>query len=205
MEVIIIQALGAITFLGGTIRLGVRIRRVHEKSAAERASRISHMLYWSCLVIPGLVGLFYPGLTRYDELLGVPSLTWRSVALGVGLLLLSVGLSLLMSSNHSLIKLGRGTAAFLLTKQMVSERLYQWTRNPMSLGYYLACVGIGLMGDSSVVTFGALLVVVPIHMFNLRYFEERELGIRYGKPYVEYKRRVPFLLPKLPHGRGVRA
>ncbi|MCK9365382.1 MAG: hypothetical protein M0P74_17495 [Syntrophales bacterium] len=204
MAVIIIQAIAAAIFLVGTIWLGTKIRRIPEKSAAERASRISHLLYWSCLVLPGLVSLFHPGLPRYDELLGVPSLPWRSAMLGIGLLSLSVGFGFLISSNHSLIKLGRGTAAFLLTKQMVRVRLYQWTRNPMSLGYYLACVGMGLIADSTAVTLGALLVIIPIHMINLRYFEERELELRYGKPYIEYKRRVPFMFPRFPCGKEKR-
>lgn len=198
MEVIIIQAIAATIFLAGTIGLGAMIRRVPEKSAAERASRISHLLYWSCLVLPGLAGLFYPGLLHYDELLGVPSLPWRPAMLVAGLLSLAAGLGFLIGSNHLLIKLGRGTAAFLLTKQMVSERLYQWTRNPMSLGYYLACVGAGLIAGSTAVTLGALLVIIPLHMINLRYFEEKELELRYGQPYIDYKRHVPFLLPRFP-------
>ena len=68
----------------------------------------------------------------------------------------------------------------------------------MSLGYYLACVGAGLLAGSTTVTLGALLVIIPIHMLNLRYFEERELELRYGKPYIEYKQRVPFLFPWRP-------
>lgn len=198
MAVIIIQVIAAAIFLAGTIALGIAIRRAPEKNVAERASRISHLLYWSCLVLPGLASLFYPGLSHYDQILGVPSIPWRAAMLVVGLLSLLVGLGFLISSNHSLIRLGRGTAAFLLTKQIVRERLYQRTRNPMSLGYYLACVGAGLLAGSTTVTLGALLVIIPIHMLNLRYFEERELELRYGKPYIEYKQRVPFLFPWRP-------
>lgn len=200
LETIIFQALGAVTFLVGSAWLGVWIRRASEKSIAEKASRISHLPYWSCLVLPGLVGFFYPGLTRYDQILGVPSLPLPGLAFVVGLVLLSVGLGFLVSSNQALIKLGRGTAAFLLTRQVVSERVYHWVRNPMSLGYYLACVGIGLIAGSTVLTLGTLLVIVPIHIFNLRYFEERELELRYGQSYLDYKRRVPFLFQG-PSGR----
>ena len=44
-------------------------------------------------------------------------------------------------------------------------------------------------------TLGALLVVVPVHIIYLKYFEEYELKLRLGQPCVEYKQRVPFLLP----------
>ncbi|AFM25858.1 methyltransferase family protein [Desulfomonile tiedjei] len=200
MEIIIVQVLGVFTFLIGSVWLGTWIRRAPDKDTAEKASRISHLLFWSCLVLPGSIGLLYPGLTRYDSILGVPSLPLQSPAFAGGLVLLLVGIGFLVRSNHALIRLGRGIAAFLLTRQVVSEQVYHWGRNPMSLGYYLACIGMGLMAGSTTVTLGALFLIIPVHMFNLRYFEERELELRYGQPYLEYKRRVPFLLPKL--GRG---
>lgn len=200
MVIIAIQALGAAIFLAGSVWLGIRIRRGSDKSEAERISRISHLLFWSCLALPGLVGLFYPGLTRYDKLLGIPSLPLWPVTFVIGLLALAVGLVLLIGSNRALVRLGRGAPAFLLTEQLVSQGFYRWTRNPMALGYYLACVGAGLMAGSATVTFGALLVVVPVHMFNLKFFEERELELRYGQSYTQYKRRVPFLLPKFGQG-----
>jgi protein-S-isoprenylcysteine O-methyltransferase Ste14 len=49
---------------------------------------------------------------------------------------------------------------------------------------------------STYIALGALLVVIPVHVFYLKYFEEYELELRLGQPYVEYKRSVPFLLPR---------
>jgi protein-S-isoprenylcysteine O-methyltransferase Ste14 len=42
-----------------------------------------------------------------------------------------------------------------------------------------------------------LFGIVPLHMFNLIYFEEYELALRLGPSYVAYKERVPLLFPKL--------
>jgi protein-S-isoprenylcysteine O-methyltransferase Ste14 len=202
METIIIQAIGAVAFLLGTVVLGFMIRRVRTKILAERASRISHLLYWSCLVLPGLVAIVYPGLTRYDGILGLRPIPMRSLSFGLGTLLFIVGLALLATSSRALGRLGKGTAAFLLTKQIVSQDVYRWTRNPMSLGYYCGCLGVGLMAGSSSVTLGVLFVIIPVHVINLRYFEERELEQRYGESYIEFKKRVPFLIPRFNRGEG---
>ena len=41
------------------------------------------------------------------------------------------------------------------------------------------------------------VLLVPVHAFYLKYFEERELEVRFGQSYLDYKRRVPFLIPGL--------
>lgn len=200
MHVVVIQAFGVLIFVIGSMWLATKIRRSPSRGVAENASRISHSLFWVALVLPGTIGLFYPGLTSYDELFGVPSLPVPPVWTATGAVLLAVGMMLMVRSNRGLIKQGRGAAAFLLTEQLVTDGLYGRTRNPMSLGFYLACVGIGMIAGSLTVTLGVLLLVVPVHIINLRYFEERELELRYGDAYRAYKERVPFLLPRLARG-----
>ena len=72
----------------------------------------------------------------------------------------------------------------------------------MSLGLYLGAVGLGLVVGSTYMTLGALLVVIPVHVFYLQYFEEYELELRLGQSYVEYKRSVPFLVPRWFSGKS---
>ncbi|UCF21540.1 MAG: hypothetical protein JSU87_09205 [Gemmatimonadota bacterium] len=197
MPVIVAQALGALIFLVGSLWLGSATRRRVDKNAAERASRVSHLLFWMALVLPGAIGAFYPGLTRYDELLGIPSLPARPFWLAVVVVLLLIGLGLMAVSNRFLIRTGKGAAAFLLTQELVIDGIYGRTRNPMSLGFYVACVGLGVIAGSTTLTLAVLSIIIPIHLVNLKYFEERELELRYGQRYAEYRRRVPFLLPRL--------
>jgi hypothetical protein len=45
-------------------------------------------------------------------------------------------------------------------------------------------------------TVGFLLTALPAHIINLKYFEEYVLELRYGLSYLEYRRRVPFLIPR---------
>ena len=62
-------------------------------------------------------------------------------------------------------------------------------------------VATGLGGD--VGTLGALFIIAPVHAFNLKYFEERELELRYRGAYSTYKQKVPFLVPRFGQSRKV--
>ena len=44
---------------------------------------------------------------------------------------------------------------------------------------------------------GLIPVLISAHIFYLKYFEELELILRFGKSYIEYKKRVPFLIPQI--------
>jgi protein-S-isoprenylcysteine O-methyltransferase Ste14 len=50
---------------------------------------------------------------------------------------------------------------------------------------------------STFATLAVTLAVIPAHILFLKYFEEKELELRFGESYLEYKKKVPFLLPKL--------
>jgi protein-S-isoprenylcysteine O-methyltransferase Ste14 len=111
--------------------------------------------------------------------------------------MLLAGLYLTVVSSVALRRLGEGANAFVLTKRLVTVDAYDRMRNPMSLGFYLLIVGIGLVAGSTSISSATLLGVVPAHVFYLKYFEEYELELRLGEPYAAYKQRVPFLIPRL--------
>lgn len=195
MFIIVLQMLGWLIFLTGTLALGAWLRRNPGKSRAERMSRILHFLFWMGVIPPGILGVFYPGLTHFDRELGLSPLPRHGIMLAGGVLLLLMGAYLFVVSNIALNWLGRGASAFLLTRRLVVGTIYKRVRNPMSLGFYLGAIGIGLLVRSTYMTLGALLIAIPIHVFYLKYFEEYELELRMGDPYLEYKQRVPFLVP----------
>ncbi len=197
MVTIVLIALGWVIFVGGTLVLGLWLRRHPSKATAEASSRILHFLFFTCLGLPGAVAFLYPGFTSFDPLLGIPSLPLKPVPLVLGIILLFPALYLLVVSNKDLRTLGQGANAFRLTKHVVELDIYKYTRNPMSLGYYLCCAGIGLISGSTSITLGAVLGIIPAHILFLKFFEELELELRFGDPYLEYKRRVPFLIPRL--------
>lgn len=195
MEIIIFQAIGALGFFVGTIFIGVRIRGNTAKESAEKLSRISHALFWCGLVLPESIGIIYPGLTSFDDLLGLTSLPFAGHRMAIGGGAFFIGIYYLVVSNLALKALGSGFAAFKLTRYLVRNSVYEKVRNPMSLGTYLAYFGISLISGSTYLLLGTLLVIVPVHLFNLLYFEESELRVRHGESYEKYKERVPFIIP----------
>ena len=94
-----------------------------------------HFLFFAGLITPRTIDLFYPGLTHFDELLGLNPLPWEPFFFTLGILLALTGLYFLAVSNKLLRTWGNGANAFQLTKQVVLEDWYQSTMNPMSLGF----------------------------------------------------------------------
>jgi protein-S-isoprenylcysteine O-methyltransferase Ste14 len=189
--------IGIASFLAGAVILGAWLRAHRSKENAEKSSRVMHFLFFAGLAAPPIVAIFYPGLTRFDALLGWQSLPWRPLTLVLGLLLALPGLYLMGVTNRLLRARGNGANAFRLTKQIVADDIYQRTRNPMSLGYYLCALALGFGSGSTFALLAVALGLIPAHLIFLKYFEELELELRFGASYLEYKRRVSFLLPRL--------
>lgn len=184
-----------IVFASSAWILGAWLRKNPSKENAERSSRVMHFLFFTVIGAPFYVGLFFPGLMHFDEVAGIPSLPWKPFFLALGILLAIPGLYYLGITNKLLRRLGSGANAFRLTKKVVAEDVYERTRNPMSLGYYFFALSLALMLGSTTITLGVLLGLIPAHLFFLKYFEEFELELRFGKSYLEYKKNVPFLIP----------
>lgn len=187
---------GILIFVIGVAVLGVRIRQNPTKANAEASSRIAHFLFFAGLGFPILVSFFYPGITKLDELVGLSPLPTKTFFLAAGIIIGLPGLYFFVVSNRLLRSLGSGANAFRLTKLIVGNDVYRYTRNPMSLGYYLGAVGLGFITGSTSLTLVVLLGFIPAHLFFLKFFEEKELELRFGESYQEYKQQVPFLFPR---------
>ena len=122
-------------------------------------------------------------------------ISWLNQALGPALTV--GGLALVVWSVRTQYILGKGTPApKVATQRLVTQGPYAYTRNPMTLGALLMYLGIGIWLGSGVVViltllvFSALLTYIYIH-------ETGELTERFGEAYVAYRKRTPFLLPRL--------
>jgi protein-S-isoprenylcysteine O-methyltransferase Ste14 len=198
MIVLYLGLVGLLAFIIGAVILGLWLRKYPSKANAENSSRIMHFLFFAGLETPFLVSLFYPGLTHLDELIGLQPWPGRAMFLIGGIVLAVPGLYLLAVSNKSLRALGSGTNAFRLTSHIVEADIYKYTRNPMSLGYYLFALALGFISGSTLLTLYVLFGLIPAHLFFLRFFEELELELRLRESYKEYKQKTAFLIPSVP-------
>jgi protein-S-isoprenylcysteine O-methyltransferase Ste14 len=140
---------------------------------------------------------------RIDLLLQARPVPPVPVNLVVGILLIGAGCLLGLWSNERLFTAGRGTPLPVMpTQQLVVQPPYTYVRNPMALGAIAMYLGVALLFQS----LGAILVVLLLSAALLAYIrlsEERQLVARFGRGYVEYRRRTPFLIPRLRvPGRG---
>ncbi|MCL5429139.1 MAG: hypothetical protein M1347_04960 [Chloroflexi bacterium] len=88
--------------------------------------------------------------------------------------------------------------AIALTRRLATDWLYGWTRNPMVLSTLAFLVALGLWLQSALFVLWVLFWLTPAFVFFLKVFEEHELEIRLGKPYLAYRAKTPFMWPRRP-------
>ncbi len=137
---------------------------------------------------------FVRGLVTHQDWAGwvlpIPS------AIGQVLVIISGTVSFLVVANLALK--GFGAPGILLSRKLAVDWLYSWTRNPMVLAALFFFLSIGIWFQSLMFVLWVLLLFAPALMFFLKVYEERELEIRFGASYLEYKSRTPMLLPRRP-------
>jgi protein-S-isoprenylcysteine O-methyltransferase Ste14 len=72
---------------------------------------------------------------------------------------------------------------------------YRFLRNPLYLGSLMPALGISILMPPSGAIF--FLIAIFVFYFRLIFSEEDYLARRLGAPYVEYRSRVPRLIPSL--------
>ncbi len=85
--------------------------------------------------------------------------------------------------------------AIKLSSRLASDYMYRWTRNPMGFSSLVFLVFYGLHAGSLWFVLWAGLIISPAWMFFAHLYEERELEIRFGQSYREYRSRTSFMIP----------
>ena len=127
----------------------------------------------------------------------LPDAWWRYVIAGI---LFVAGLILAVATVSKFF-LTKGTPVPLSPPpKLITTGLYGCIRNPMALGLLLMLEGLGFyFGSLSLIVFFAPLPVV-LYALEIKAVEEPELELRFGKEYVEYKKRVPMFIPRIRAG-----
>lgn len=168
-------------------------RMLDRQSDVHQAERVTTALHYLLAILLGCAVL---AATR----LGLNSSNWLiPVSPVIGLVLMFIGALLLVLVTFNLILKGLGMPfAISLTRVMVTEWSYAWTRNPMILSALAFLVGLGLWLQSAIFLVWLLVVLGPVIFVFLKVYEERELEIRFGSSYLDYRRRTPMFFPRRP-------
>jgi len=117
--------------------------------------------------------------------------------IGFVLVLITGAACLLVVANLALKGLG-APFYIALSKKLAVEWLYAWTRNPMVLAALAFLLSLGIWYQSALFLLWVLLLFAPALLFFVKVYEERELELRFGASYLEYKSRTPMLIPRRP-------
>jgi protein-S-isoprenylcysteine O-methyltransferase Ste14 len=116
-------------------------------------------------------------------------------SLGIILVYITAAFMLLTVANLAIQGLG-APFAIVLSRRLAKNWLYARTRNPMVLATFAWLVAIGLWLQSTLFVVWVLVLVVPVEITVLKVYEERELEIRFGQAYRDYKAKTSFLWPR---------
>ena len=78
--------------------------------------------------------------------------------------------------------------------EMVTDEAFHFTRHPSNLGV----AGFFLLFPRMTANRAVLAALVALYVVLGSLHEEHRLRAAYGVPFVEYRRKVPFLVPRLP-------
>lgn len=166
-----------------------------KKPTASRAAWVTTFVHYA-LGFPFGVPIIRAIITHQDWsgwVLPVPT--------GIGLLLVIVSGAAFLLTVVNLALKGLGAPfAIALSRKLAADWLYAWTRNPMVLAGLALLLSLGIWFQSALFVLWALILFAPALLFFVKVYEERELEIRFGAAYLEYKSRTPMLFPRRPKG-----
>jgi protein-S-isoprenylcysteine O-methyltransferase Ste14 len=121
----------------------------------------------------------------------------------IGLVLVIItGAAFLLTVINLALK-GFGAPFFIvLSRKLAADWMYAWTRNPMALAGLAFFLSLGIWFQSALFVLWVLIVFAPAYVFFVKVYEERELEIRFGASYLEYKSRTPMFFPRKPRKRN---
>ena len=144
------------------------------------------------ITIPVLLIFILP---HVDDYFGIGSFFYGLGNSIIGIIAIIIGGIVAIWTIVIQVTLASGTPFPMLpTKKLLIVGPFKYCRNPMTLGTIMAYAGIAILIGS----FTALLAVAilaAILIGYLKLIEEKELQMRFGSDYIEYKKKTPFIIP----------
>jgi protein-S-isoprenylcysteine O-methyltransferase Ste14 len=184
-------AVGSVLLLAALVWIGRRAL-----DARPTVNRAIWVTTWMHAAFMALAGMAIIGATR-------AALVWEGWQIAVlpelGMVVAVAGSLGVLAAMLNLALQGLGAPwAIALSRRVATGGVYRWTRNPMVLSALAGLVGLGLWLRSPFFLAWTLAEFLPYAILFLRCYEERELEIRLGAPYLDYRTRTPLLWPRRP-------
>lgn len=145
------------------------------------------------VIVPLLLGMVGRLVANWLALV-VP----RPTELVAGVSAALLGLLVMLWAIRVFWRIGEGTPVPVAAPQhLVVSGPYRYCRNPIQLGALLYIFGVGCAILSLMAGLVMFLVGLLLGSAYHRFVEERELHERYGSAYDEYRKRTPFLFPRI--------
>lgn len=184
---------GGVLLVFPVVWLGRRTLDRHQ--ATSRAAWTTTFVHFAVLILLGVATI--RAVTTHQDWSG-----WiLPVPAEIGLLLVILtGAACLLTVVNLALK-GFGAPFFIaISRKLTTDWMYSWTRNPMVLATLAWLLSLGIWFQSAPFILWVLILFVPALLFLVRVYEERELELRFGASYLEYKSRTPMLFPRRPRG-----
>jgi protein-S-isoprenylcysteine O-methyltransferase Ste14 len=139
----------------------------------------------------------WPALVWFLGLGGTEIVFPPSAASILGALFFVAGIPWVIWSVFWQLSKGKGTPVPVVpTKEFLPSGPYRYCRNPMMLGFFLYLAGWAAVFNRTG-SWVAAAVLMAVLVLEIKLIEEKELAERFGDTYREYKKKTPFLIPKL--------
>ncbi|MHC4796583.1 MAG: methyltransferase family protein [Planctomycetota bacterium] len=105
------------------------------------------------------------------------------------------GLSLSFWTAWVQYRRARGTPVpVMATKKLLTCKPYSFCRNPMALGAIVFYSSISVFLCSYYSGLATLIIAIFL-IIEIKIFEEKEMLLRFGQTYIDYKSTTPFMIP----------
>jgi len=153
------------------------------------------------LLFACFLALFFIGAYFTDRWLNLPPIIYMPWNLILGLILLLPGAAAVLWTYAQFFGAGGTPVPINPPQELITTGLYAYSRNPMLMGIFLAFFGVGVLTGSIALTLIFSPLLVLFFYFQITLVEEKEMEMKFGQAYLEYKKRVPRFFPRLSRSR----
>lgn len=107
----------------------------------------------------------------------------------LGIFLIILGLTIAKKVGTTFSKIDTEIHTFKKPRQLVTSGLFQYSRNPIYLGFVIALIGLNIV-LGSLTPFIVVLIFIFLTNFWYIPFEEKNMHKQFGQDYENYKKNV---------------